>query len=45
VFWYPTRTYSYTLAPVDVPGDLVAAEALRAKFRAGVIANAGAGKL
>jgi pectate lyase len=45
VFWYPTRTYSYALAPVDVPGDLVAAEALRAKFRAGVIANAGAGKL
>ena len=38
VFWFPTQTYSYTLAPVGT------AEA-RAALRTQVLGNAGAGKL
>jgi hypothetical protein len=38
VFWYPTRTYSYTLAPVGTDTE-------RAALRTQVIGNAGAGKL
>jgi pectate lyase len=38
VFWYPSQTYGYTLAPV-------ATEAERAALRSQVIGNAGAGKL
>ena len=43
-FWYPTRTYSYTLAPVSDLDPVVGA-ALREALRNQVIANAGAGKL
>ena len=38
VFWYPNRTYGYTLAPVGNDAE-------RAALRAQVIGNAGAGKL
>jgi pectate lyase len=38
VFWYPTQTYGYSLAPVGEPEE-------RAALRTQVIANAGAGKL
>jgi pectate lyase len=38
VFWYPSRTYDYSLAPVGT-------EAERAALRTQVINNAGAGKL
>jgi pectate lyase len=38
VFWFPTQTYVYALAPVDTPEE-------RAALRAQVIDNAGAGKL
>ena len=38
VFWYPSKTYGYSLAPVETPAE-------RAALRASVIANAGAGKL
>jgi pectate lyase len=44
VFWYPTQTYSYTVAPVSDPDPAVGA-ALRAALRTQVISNAGAGKL
>jgi pectate lyase len=44
VFWYPTKTYSYTLAPVSDPDPVVGA-ALRAALRTQVIGNAGAGRL
>jgi pectate lyase len=38
VFWYPSKTYSYVLMPVD-------SDVARAALRAEVIGNAGAGKL
>jgi pectate lyase len=38
VFWFPTQTYGYTLAPVATPEQ-------RAALRLQVIGNAGAGKL
>jgi pectate lyase len=38
VFWYPTQTYGYSLAPVSTPEE-------RAALRTQVISNAGAGKL
>ena len=38
VFWYPTKTYGYSLVPVGT-------EAERAALRTQVIGNAGAGKL
>ena len=38
VFWYPSQTYSYSLAPVST-------EAERTELRTTVINNAGAGKL
>ena len=48
VFWYPTQTYSYTLAPVSVPDEPITGNAaggvLRAELRAKIISNAGAGK-
>jgi pectate lyase len=37
-FWYPNRTYGYSLAPVGTPEE-------RAALRTQVIGNAGAGKL
>ena len=37
-FWYPTRSYAYTLAPVATPEQ-------RAALRSQVIGNAGAGRL
>jgi pectate lyase len=38
VFWYPSQTYSYLLAPVST-------ETERTELRTTVINNAGAGKL
>lgn len=37
VFWFPTQTYGYTLAPVATPEQ-------RAELRLQVIGNAGAGR-